>query len=72
MAAFKPLYHQLKQHSVAPEMVAGLWILIQDIENRNYLHAYDIYMHLAVGEPPLESLVRGPLLRLVNGRPLLL
>ena len=51
MAAFKPLYQQLKQHSVAPEMVAGLWMLIQDIENRNYLHAYDIYMHLAVGEP---------------------
>lgn len=30
-------------------MVAGLWMFIQDIMNRNYLHAYDIYMRLAVG-----------------------
>lgn len=30
-------------------MVAGIWMLIEDIQNRNYLHGYDIYMHLAVG-----------------------
>lgn len=53
LAYFKPLYQQLQQKEVPPEMVAGLWMYIQDIQNRNYLHAYDIYMHLAIGDTPL-------------------
>ena len=47
---FKALYAQLRRRSCPPEMVAGIWMLIEDIQNRNYLHGYDIYMHLAVGE----------------------
>lgn len=46
---FKALYSQLKRRSCPPEMVAGIWMLIEDIQSRNYLHGYDIYMHLAVG-----------------------
>jgi hypothetical protein len=46
---FKALYQQLEQRHCPPEMVAGLWMFIEDIQGRNYLHAYDIYMHLAVG-----------------------
>jgi len=46
---FKALYQQLQQRQCPPEMVAGLWMFIEDIQGRNYLHAYDIYMHLAVG-----------------------
>ena len=50
VAYFKPLYQQLKDRTCPPEMVAGIWMYIQDIQSRNYLHATDIYMHLAVGK----------------------
>lgn len=55
VAYFKPLYQQLKDRTCPPEMVAGIWMYIQDIQSRNYLHATDIYMHLAVGKPSLVS-----------------
>ena len=35
---------------VAPDMKAGLWMICQACRERNYLHAYDIYMRLAIGE----------------------
>ena len=53
---FKALYAQLKRRQCPPEMVAGIWMLVEDIQSRNYLHGYDIYMHLAVGEIILMSL----------------
>ena len=31
-------------------MKAGLWMICQACRERNYLHAYDIYMRLAIGE----------------------
>ena len=46
---FKPLWKQLRHRAVHPEMVAGLHMIIQDIHNRNYLHAYSLYMSLAIG-----------------------
>ena len=49
MTYFKPLWKQLRQRGVHPEMVAGLHMIIQDIQNRNYLHAYSLYMGLAIG-----------------------
>ena len=49
MLFFKPLYKQLKEKLVHPEMVAGLYMIVEDILQRNYLHAYDVYMRLAVG-----------------------
>jgi hypothetical protein len=51
MTFIKPLYKQLKQKLVHPEMVAGLYMIVQAIKQRNYLHAYDVYMRLAIGEP---------------------
>jgi hypothetical protein len=48
---FKPLWKQLRQRAVHPEMVAGLHMIIADIKNRNYLHAYSIYVSLAIGTP---------------------
>ena len=33
-------------------MVAGLHMIVQDIRHRNYLHAYGIYMSLAIGALP--------------------
>lgn len=52
MTFIKPLYRLLKQKQVHPEMVAGLYMIVQAIKQRNYLHAYDVYMRLAIGEPP--------------------
>ncbi|KAK9802898.1 hypothetical protein WJX73_003346 [Symbiochloris irregularis] len=52
MGFFKPLYRQLKNDSVPPEMKAGLWMIIEAALQRNYLSAYDIYMHLAIGNNP--------------------
>ncbi len=52
MTFIKPLYKLLKQKQVHPEMVAGLYMIVQAIKQRNYLHAYDVYMRLAIGRPP--------------------
>lgn len=49
MTYFRPLWKQLRQKAVHPEMVAGLHMIVQDIRHRNYLHAYGIYMSLAIG-----------------------
>ena len=49
---FQPLFKSLKRKTVLPEMVAGLDMIVEDIKQRNYLHAYDIYMRLAIGERP--------------------
>ena len=54
MTFFQPLFKSLKRKSVLPEMVAGLDMIVEDIKQRNYLHAYDIYMRLAIGAQPLQ------------------
>ena len=51
MLFFKPMFRQLKQGSMVPEMKAGLWMIMQSIQERNYLAGYDIFMRLAIGEP---------------------
>ena len=48
-AFFKPLWADLHKRRVIPEMLAGLWMIVDAIQNRNYLYAYDIYMRLAIG-----------------------
>ena len=52
MAFFKPMYRQLKHGTMVPEMKAGLWMILQNIMDRNYLAGYDIFMRLAIGAPP--------------------
>jgi len=49
---FKPLYRDLRNGDIVGDVMAGLWMIVEAIENRNYLHAYDIYMRLAVGNAP--------------------
>ena len=49
MTYLSALWRQLKHRSIVPEMKAGLWMIVEAIKNRNYLHGYDIYMRLAVG-----------------------
>ncbi|GAB4821259.1 hypothetical protein N2152v2_008305 [Parachlorella kessleri] len=46
---FKPLFERLRQRSLDPEMVAGLKLMFDAMRDRNYLHAYKIYMGIAVG-----------------------
>ena len=36
---------------MVPEMKAGLWMILQNIMERNYLAGYDIFMRLAIGAP---------------------
>ena len=52
MEFMKPLYRDLRQLEIPGDMLAGLCMIVEAIENRNYLRAYDIYMRLAVGAPP--------------------
>ena len=49
MTFFKPLYRDLARRRVPGDMLAGLWMIVDAIVNRNYLYAYDIYMRLAIG-----------------------
>ncbi len=56
MQFFQPLFKLLKRKAVLPEMVAGLDMIVEDIKQRNYLHAYDIYMRLAIGTIPCTVL----------------
>jgi pre-mRNA-splicing factor 18 len=49
MSYFQPMLRQLKQREVPLDMLAGLWMIVTAIRERNYLHAYDIYMRLAIG-----------------------
>lgn len=49
MTFFKPLYRDLAKRRVPGDMLAGLWMIVDAIRNRNYLYAYDIYMRLAIG-----------------------
>ena len=39
---------------MVPEMMEGLWKVLQNIMERNYLAGYDIFMRLAIGAPALE------------------
>ena len=55
MTFFQPLFKQLKRKALLPEMVAGLDMIVEDIKQRNYLHAYDIYMRLAIGDDTFQS-----------------
>jgi len=53
----KPLWKDLRRREVIPELVAGLYMIVQAVQQRNYLQAYDIYVRLAIGaaraRPPL-------------------
>ena len=59
MLFFKPMFRQLKQGTMVPEMKAGLWMILQSIQERNYLAGYDIFMRLAIGAPPAMCCVHG-------------
>lgn len=48
----KPLLARLRNRTLEPEMLAGLKLIIESMKGRNYLHAYKIYMGIAIGNSP--------------------
>ncbi|PNW73666.1 hypothetical protein CHLRE_13g567750v5 [Chlamydomonas reinhardtii] len=47
-----PLYDRLKHRQISDELLTGLWMMVQAMRSRNYLHANDIYLKLAIGNAP--------------------
>ena len=52
----KPLWKDLRRREVIPELVAGLYMIVQAVQQRNYLQAYDINVHLASRAPRAAAL----------------
>ncbi|KAG2497758.1 hypothetical protein HYH03_004030 [Edaphochlamys debaryana] len=49
---FAPLYDRLRNRQITDELLTGLWMMVQAMRTRNYLHANDIYLKLAIGNAP--------------------
>lgn len=49
---FRPLFHRLKHKTLDPQLLAGIKLITDNMKDRNYLHAYKIYMGVAVGNSP--------------------
>jgi len=48
----RPLFYRLKNRTVDPQLLAGIKIITDAVKDRNYLHAYKIYMGVAIGNSP--------------------
>lgn len=49
---FRPLFHRLKNRTLDPQLLAGFKLITDAMKDRNYLHAYKIYMGVAIGNSP--------------------
>ena len=49
---FEILYERIKHRVLHEEIKTGLWMMISAMHERNYLHANDIYLRLAIGNSP--------------------
>lgn len=45
----KPLFESLAARDIEREVLAAVLLITNDINERNYLHAYELYMGLAIG-----------------------
>ena len=52
MQYLEPLYHRLKYRLLHEDLMTGLWMIVEAMRDRNYLHANDIYLKLAIGNAP--------------------
>ena len=50
MEYFKPMMRGLRRRNILPDLLAGIWMIVKAIAERNYLQASNIYMSLSVGE----------------------
>jgi len=49
---FRPLHSRLQKKTIDTDLLAGLKIITDAMKERNYLHAYKIYMGVAIGNSP--------------------
>ena len=49
---FRPLHARLQKKTIDAELLAGLKLITDAMKERNYLHAYKIYMGVAIGNSP--------------------
>ena len=49
---FKPLFSRLRNRSLDDQLLAGIKLIVEAMKERNYLHAYKIYMGVAIGNAP--------------------
>lgn len=49
---FRPLHSRLQKKAIDTDLLAGLKIITDAMKERNYLHAYKIYMGVAIGNSP--------------------
>ena len=49
---FRPLHTRLQKKTIDTDLLAGLKIITDAMKERNYLHAYKIYMGVAIGNSP--------------------
>lgn len=61
MEYFKPMMRGLRRRTILPDLLAGIWMIVKAIAERNYLQASSIYMSLSVGAPALS--LAGPTLK---------
>lgn len=50
--SFDALYERLRRRQLDPELRTGLWMIVQNIRDRNYAAASDVYWRLAIGNSP--------------------
>lgn len=48
----RPLYDRLRQRTLDPQLLAGIKLIVDAVKDRNYLHAYKLYMGVAIGNSP--------------------
>lgn len=48
----RPLYSRLRQRNLDVQLLAGIKLIVDAMRERNYLHAYEIYMGVAIGNSP--------------------
>jgi pre-mRNA-splicing factor 18 len=48
----RPLFYRLKNKSVNEDLLVGIKLITDAMKERNYLHAYKLYMGVAIGNSP--------------------
>jgi pre-mRNA-splicing factor 18 len=48
----RPLFSRLQKKTIDAELLAGLKLITDAMKDRNYLHAYKLYMAVAIGNSP--------------------
>ncbi|GMH44048.1 hypothetical protein BSKO_11982 [Bryopsis sp. KO-2023] len=52
MKWMEPLFERLKKRQLPDDTVAGLWMIVEAMKDRNYQYGYEVYLKLAIGNAP--------------------